>query len=724
MPPNDDGLITAAEGMQIENGNGKIQVEPNANGKGCDIGETSDQEKAEGDPEGSEYRYGWCGWAPRWMQRFNKASWLLAILCGFSTAQGLVINGYINTGIGTIERRFELSSKASGFIVSMYDITCALLVLFVTYIGGRGHKPKWLTWGLVIMGTGSVIFALPHFTTELYQPVVGSDSILCRNGTSGEPQCSEDTGGESSLSNYFYVFLVAQVFHGVGALPLYTLGVTLLDESVTTKQTGLYLAWFYGFSALGPALGLVSGGVFLGIYTDLQADNVNVTSSDPAWVGAWWIGFVIGAILSFIVALPMSGFPTELPTTAKIRAEKESQAHIAGHEEEVTRPNFGAKLADIPKAVKFLFINPTFVCVSLAASAESLVISGFATFSPKILGIQYGLAPGVSAAIVGIFAVPAAVGSTFLGGWLIKRFDLKIRGMLRLSIVSVVIVIVFAFVLLLTCPQEIVAGINTNYYANESAVQETFQSPCNADCGCDETADYNPVCGDNNLQYFDPCHAGCKSFSEDGVFSECSCLGIGNWTESSLQVTTGQCPVDCGVVLPLFLVGYFITMFFNFMPGIPATNTCLRCVPETQRSFALGVQWLFARVLGSVPGPLLFGSVLDSSCLLWQDDCGTRGACWLYDRQMLAWKLLAIGVGFKAVSLLFFTLSLIFYRSAHDGDESDDEKAMADPGEVEVSLDEKGEKELYRRLDSSSSTADIVQNAVYGETAEEGEIAE
>ncbi|XP_022104544.1 solute carrier organic anion transporter family member 4A1-like [Acanthaster planci] len=718
MTPDDDGLVTDSDGGHIENGNGNIQTEQNANRKGCDITATSDLNKDVEDPAKSPFRYGCFGWTPRWMQRFNRAPWLLIVLSAFCTAQGLVINGYINTGIGTIERRFELSSRASGLIVSMYDITCAILVLFVTYVGGRGHKPKWLTWGLIFMGTGSAIFALPHFTTGLYQPVVGADSILCTNDTSGEPQCQDGTGGDSSLSNYFYLFLVAQVFHGIGALPLYTLGVTLLDESVTTKQTGLYLAWFYGFSALGPALGLVSGGVFLGIYTDLRADSVNVTSSDPAWVGAWWIGFVIGAILSYIVAIPMSGFPTELPTTAKIRAEKESQAHIAGHEEEVTRPNFGTKLSDIPKAVKYLFINPTFVCVSLAASAESLVISGFATFSPKILGIQYGLSPGVSSAIVGIFAVPAAVGSTFLGGWLIKRFDLKVRGMLRLSIVCVIIVIVFSFCLLLICPQEIVAGINSNYYANETGIQDTLKDPCNADCGCDNSADYSPVCGDNNLQYFDPCHAGCKSNSEDGVFSDCSCLDIGNWTDSSLKVSQGQCPVDCGIVLPLFLIGYFISMFFNFMPGIPATNTCLRCVPDTQRSFALGVQWLFARLLGSVPGPILFGNVLDTSCLLWQDDCGSRGACWLYDRQMLAWKLLLIGAGFKGVSFLFFALSLIFYRSAHDND--GDEKKATDPGEVEVDME--GKRESYKRMESSSSTAEIVANAVYGETAEEGEV--
>ncbi|XP_071804429.1 solute carrier organic anion transporter family member 4A1-like [Asterias amurensis] len=702
------------------NGNKSLNNGDTESGKADGISYEKEKDASLDNEESSErsFRYGWFGWHPKWLQGFNKASWLLVILCGFSTAQGLVINGYINVGVATIERRFELSSSATGLIVSMYDITCAVLVLFVTYIGGQGHKPRWLSWGLIIMGTGSLIFALPHFTTGLYEPVVGSVSVLCGGADSGEPQCDEDGGGTSGLSNYFYVFVLAQIFHGLGALPLYTLGVTLLDESVTTKQTGLYLGWFYAFSAFGPTLGLLSGGVFLGIYTDLSVDqkSIEVTSSDPAWIGAWWIGFVIGAIISYIVAIPMSGYPQELPATAKIRAEKESEAHVAGHEDEVTKPSFGTKLADIPLAVKYLMFNPTFVFVSLAACSESLIVSGFATFSPKILGIQYGLSPGVAAAVVGILALPAAVGSTFLGGWLIKRFKLKVRGMLRVCIGSVLMVIIFAFVLLLICPQEIVAGINTNYYANTSEIQDTKQATCNSGCACDETADYNPVCGDNNLQYFDPCHAGCTSYSaDDGKFTDCACLdATGNQTDSMLQATPGQCSVDCGAVLPLFIVGYFLTMFFNFMPSIPGTNTVLRCVPDTQRSFALGVQWLFARLLGSVPGPILFGRVLDSSCLLWQEKCGVQGACWFYDVRTLAWKLLLIAVGFKVVSFVFFTLSLVFYKSANDDGDNNDDKKEADPKSAfELELTDAVEGKSLNRLVSSSSTAAIVNNVEY-----------
>ena len=34
-----------------------------------------------------EFRFGWCDWAPQAMQRFNRAPWLLTVLCGFTFAQ-------------------------------------------------------------------------------------------------------------------------------------------------------------------------------------------------------------------------------------------------------------------------------------------------------------------------------------------------------------------------------------------------------------------------------------------------------------------------------------------------------------------------------------------------------------------------------------------------------------------------------------------------------------
>lgn len=64
--------------------------------------------------------------------------------------------------------RFGLSSTESGLIASCYEIAGTLVVLFVTYVGGRGHKPLWVAWGIFLIGLSGVIFSLPHFIASRY----------------------------------------------------------------------------------------------------------------------------------------------------------------------------------------------------------------------------------------------------------------------------------------------------------------------------------------------------------------------------------------------------------------------------------------------------------------------------------------------------------------------------------------------------------------------------
>ena len=57
--------------------------------------------------------------------------YLFFVWCFFS--QGLIINGFINVGISTLEKRFDLPSSRTGLIASSYDITTASIVVFVSY---------------------------------------------------------------------------------------------------------------------------------------------------------------------------------------------------------------------------------------------------------------------------------------------------------------------------------------------------------------------------------------------------------------------------------------------------------------------------------------------------------------------------------------------------------------------------------------------------------------
>lgn len=181
-----------------------------------------------------------CGWGavtPKVIQVFNTPRWVLFFLCVASFLQGMIINGFINTVITSIERRFDLRSYQAGLIASSYDIAACVCLAFVSYFGGTGHKPRWLGWGVLIMALGSLVFALPHFTTPPYQINLPEQTGMC-SGNATSPCQDKEAGG---FSSYRFVFMLGQFLHGVGATPLYTLGVTYLDENVKSSYAPVYI---------------------------------------------------------------------------------------------------------------------------------------------------------------------------------------------------------------------------------------------------------------------------------------------------------------------------------------------------------------------------------------------------------------------------------------------------------------------------------------------------
>ena len=92
----------------------------------------------------------------------------------------------------------------------------------------------------------------------------------------------------------------------------------------------------------------------------------------------------------------------------------------------------------------------------------------------------------------------------------------------------------------------------------------------------------------------------------------------------ALETELGKCSTDCGL-LPIFLLVLLVIMFVTFLNNVPGTVVNLKSVSPRQRSIGTSTQQLIARLFGSVPGPLVFGAVLDSSCQLWESKCGSRG---------------------------------------------------------------------------------------------------
>ncbi|XP_041479869.1 solute carrier organic anion transporter family member 4A1-like isoform X3 [Lytechinus variegatus] len=645
-----------------------VYNEPNKISGVQSTGETI-TEADDDDDDDDNPQCGWHKWRPKCIQICNNPIGYLSFLSIFVVAQGMTVNGLVYVVVTSLERRYNFPSVRSGFISSSFDFTVMIIIIFVTYVGERGHKPMWLGIGALLFSCGSFMFAVPQFTTGPYRVNDGeihSDECNAFNQTEDSPD-STDTRG---LSNYYWVFIGAQVLHGLGASPIYTLGITYIDENVVPASAGIYLGVFKAFAILGPALGYLLGGVFLGMYIDplISKDELDITPKSPVWVGAWWMGFLVTGVLALIVAIPLCGFTRSLPGAKKVRELRRNEAHN-GHEFEV-RAGLSHSLIDFPRATWMLIRNPAFMCVSMVTVTETFTLASIAVFGPKYLESQFNMTSGSAAITAGLLVTPSSVLGALVGGYIVKRFDLKFRGMMKFVLVALCASFLLTFTFMISCPNAPFAGVTVDYgngTMKYSGKEANLTAGCNADCHCGN--DFQPVCGEDNIMYYSACHAGCMNTVEDTEeseekYHECHCVMSNNVTSNPLAqggAMSGRCTSDCPLRAPFFAL-LFLMITFTFLATVPMITATLRVVSRSQRTYALGLQSLMFRLLGSVPGPVVFGALIDQSCLLWEHQSNGSRKCWTYNNSLFSRYTLTLLVVLKLLSILFCILAAVLYK--------------------------------------------------------------
>ncbi|XP_022447851.1 solute carrier organic anion transporter family member 4C1 isoform X2 [Delphinapterus leucas] len=476
------------------------------------------------------------------------------------------------------------------------------------------------------------------------------------------------TASSSSLFYYLYVFILGQLLLGTGGTPLYTLGTAFIDDSVPTHKSSLYIGIGYSMSILGPAVGYVLGGQLLTMYIDADlGQSIDITEDDPRWLGAWWIGFLMSWLFAWSLIIPFACFPKHLPGTAEIQDGKASQIHQSNSLQH-TDGNFGQSFKDFPAALKNLMRNTVFMCLVLSTCSEALVTTGFATFLPKFIENQFGLSSSSAAILAGTVLIPGAALGQILGGILVSKFKMTCKNIMKFALLMSITALTLTFVFVYAnCENEPFAGVSESY--NGTGELGNLIAPCNANCNCLRSY-YYPICGGNGIQYFSPCYAGCTnsvSKRHPKVYYNCSCIErktevTPTPSSFSFEAQAGKCSSQCKN-LPVFLGIFFAAIVFTFMAGTPITVSILRCVNQKQRSLALGIQCVLLRLLGTIPGPIIFGITIDSTCILWDiNECGIKGACWIYNNIKMAYMLVAISVTCKITTVFFNGLAVFLYK--------------------------------------------------------------
>lgn len=83
------------------------------------------------------------------------------------------------------------------------------------------------------------------------------------------------------------------------------------------------------------------------------------------------------------------------------------------------------------------------------------------------------------------------------------------------------------------------------------------------------------------------------------------------------------------------------------------------------------MSYIYLSFKGYIPSPILFGNVIDSTCLWWKEHCSERsGFCLIYDIEQFRFRFVGICAGIKVIAsaLFWFDWYLIKHRySKEDG---------------------------------------------------------
>ncbi|XP_053355578.1 solute carrier organic anion transporter family member 2A1 [Clarias gariepinus] len=584
------------------------------------------------------------------------------VLChGLLQLMQLLHTAYFKSTITTIERRFGLDSLSSGTISSLHEVGNMVLIVFVSYLGSRVHRPRFIGMGGLLMSISAMILTLPHFLSQPYtydSALKDSRQDMCyvhAGRVNASETCSSlDTRKIGDNTKLWVLMATAQLLFGIGSVPIQPFGISYVDDFAGPGNSPLYIAILFAVSVFGPAFGYLLGSVVLRIYVDV--DRVNpvgskeLTPIDPRWVGAWWMGLLISAGGLFLTSLPYFFFPramhVDIITTNERNILKDS------HKSSDTSMLEFLKM--FPRLFVRLLLSPFFLMLVLSQCCFSAVMAGLATFLNKFLERQYSTSAAYSSLLIGAVNLPSAAIGMLLGGVIMKCWGLSLRAIPRFSIVVLTLSTVLCVPLFfMGCSTQTVSGV---YPLN------TDRSPvlvCNSTCSCSSSI-FNPVCDDNNVEYRSPCHAGCTSFTKDPMnnfriqsFNNCSCVRTSSGFGGARP---GPCANSCPhLLLPvIFLIS--IAALIASLTHNPIYMMVLRTVPQEDKSLAIGVQFLLMRVLVWLPAPALFGVTIDSTCILWKTVCGKKLSCSYYDNNLLRNRYLGVQVLFKIMGVAMLAL--------------------------------------------------------------------
>ncbi|KAL5284831.1 hypothetical protein ACFFRR_006883 [Megaselia abdita] len=397
------------------------------------------------------------------LQRFANIK-SFVVLFGVVGSIFSMTNSYFNGILTTVEKRFKIPSKNIGVIMVGLDCTNLLASWFISYYGGRKHRPRWLGFGLISIMLYCLLTSLPHF---LYGP--GTDALQLTKEYAESRNVSIGGADKSNtvLCNYDdspceekdghlapqLIFFLAQIVSGFGDSIYWMLGSTYMDDNAPKSEAPFLLSLSFFTRMLGPALGYSLASSCLKIYVAPYLTPL-ITNEDPRWIGAWWLGWIVIALILIIPSIAISCFPRELPAKAARRLLEKKKAEEINQlppidQEELHETSF----QDMKKTFMRLCNNKVFMYTNMASILFIMGFMPFWIFSPKYIEIQFRQTASVASLVNGTMGIVAAALGVLISGAVISKYKPRTRYMAAWNtIVGVISALGFVVYMFIGCP--------------------------------------------------------------------------------------------------------------------------------------------------------------------------------------------------------------------------------------------------------------------------------
>ncbi|NWW72883.1 SO1C1 protein, partial [Climacteris rufus] len=266
-------------------------------------------------------------------------------------------------------------------------------------------------------------------------------------------------GCDKEPSSYMWIYiLLGNMLRGIGETPITPLGISYLDDFAKEENVPVYVACLHTIAMLGPMFGFLLGSLCAKLYVDVgfvDSGSITITPQDSRWVGAWWLGFLIGGASSFLSAIPFCFLPKSLKKPEEANKDKTSCGLLE---------NMGAMKNKLspekakPRNNRMYF---TFLCCSLLQFSGFI---GFLTYKPKYMEQQYGQSTSKSNFLIGVTSLPPVGLGFFLGGLIMKKYKMGIIGATKFSFTMSFLAYAISFLhFFVGCDNYVVAGMTVSY---------------------------------------------------------------------------------------------------------------------------------------------------------------------------------------------------------------------------------------------------------------------